>query len=43
MTVCEVMLSEEDMEKNLGEFTIGLNTVMSKQENGHTFHGFQRE
>lgn len=41
MTVCEVMLSEEDMGKNLGEFTIGLNTVMSKQENGRLFMAFK--
>ncbi len=41
MTICEVMLSEDDMKKNLGEFTVGLNTVMSKQENGHLFMAFK--
>ncbi len=41
VTVCEVMLSEEDVENNLGEFTIGLNTIMSKHENGRLFMAFK--
>ena len=41
VTVYEVMLSEEDMENNIGELTITFNTVMSVHDNGRLFMAFK--
>ena len=37
-----MLLSEEDMENNIGELTISFNTSMSEQENGRLFMGFKK-
>lgn len=42
VTVYEVLLSEEDMENNIGELTINLETVMSVHENGRMFMVFKK-
>ena len=42
VTVYEVLLSDEDMENNIGELTINLNTVMSTHENGRLFMSFKQ-
>lgn len=42
VTVYEVLLSEEDMENNIGELTINFNTIMSVQENGRLFMSFKK-
>ena len=42
VTVYEVLLSEEDMENNIGELTVNLNTVMSSHENGRMFMAFKK-
>ena len=42
VTVYEVLLSEEDMENNIGELTISFNTIMSEQENGRLFMAFKK-
>ena len=42
MTVYDVLLSEEDMENNIGELTVNLNTVMSSHENGRMFMAFKK-
>ncbi len=42
VTVYEVLLSEEDMENNIGELTINFNTIMSEQENGRLFMAFKK-
>ena len=42
VTVYEVLLSDEDMENNIGELTINLNTVMSTHENGRLFMAFKQ-
>ena len=42
VTVYEVLLSDEDMENNIGELTINLNTIMSVQENGRLFMAFKK-
>ena len=41
VTVYEVMLSDEDMDENIGELTVNLNTVMSNHENGRMFMAFK--
>ncbi len=41
VTVYEVLLSDEDMDNNLGELTVNLNTVMSTHENGRLFMVFK--
>lgn len=42
VTVYEVLLSEEDMDNNIGELTINLNTVMSYHDNGRMFMAFKQ-
>ena len=42
VTVYEVLLSDEDMENNIGELTINFNTIMSMQENGRLFMAFKK-
>lgn len=41
VTVYEVLLSDEDMEDNLGELTISLDSVMSRHENGRLFMAYK--
>ena len=41
VTVYEVLLSEEDLEDNLGEFSIGFHATMSECENGRLFMAFR--
>lgn len=41
VTVYEVLLSDEDMENNIGELTVKLNTVMSVHDNGRMFMAFR--
>lgn len=42
VTVYEVLLSDEDMENNIGELTIDLNTIMTSHENGRMFMAFKK-
>ena len=41
ITVYEVLLSDEDMNNNIGELTVDLNAVMSSHENGRMFMVFK--
>lgn len=41
VTVYEVLLSDHDMDENIGELTVTLNTVMSTHENGRLFMAFK--
>lgn len=41
ITVYEVMADDEFIDENLGEFTIGLNTIVSSHENGRMFMAFK--
>ena len=41
-TIYEVFLSEEDMEENIDEFTLGFHATMSEYENGRLFMIFRR-
>lgn len=41
VTVYEVLLSDEDMDDNIGELTTGFNTIMSVHENGRLFMSFK--
>lgn len=41
VTLYEVMLSEEDLEENIDEFTLGFHTTMSEYENGRLFMSFR--
>lgn len=41
VTVYEVLLSDSDMDDNIGELTVALNTVMSVHENGRLFMAFR--
>ena len=41
VTVYEVLLSEQEMDENIGELTITLNTVMSVHDNGRLFMAFK--
>ena len=41
VTVYEVLLSDEDMDENIGELTVDLNTVMSNHDNGRMFMAFK--
>lgn len=41
VTVYEVLLSDEDMDNNIGELTVDLNAVMSNHENGRMFMAFK--
>ncbi len=40
-TVYEVLLPEEEINNNIGEFTVGLQTIMSVHENGRLFMSFK--
>ena len=40
-TVYEVMLPEEEINNNIGEFTVGLQTIMSVHKNGRLFMSFK--
>lgn len=40
--VFEINLSEEEIEENLGEFIVGLNTVMTRHSNGRMFMAFKK-
>lgn len=42
VTVYEVLLSDADMNRNIGELTVNLNTVMSTHENGRLFMAFKQ-
>ena len=42
VTVYEVLLSEEDMDNNIGELTVNLNTVMSYHDTGRMFMAFKQ-
>lgn len=42
VTVYEVLLSEEDMDNNLGELTLNLNAIMSTHETGRLFMTFKK-
>lgn len=42
VTVYEVMLSEEDIDNNIGELTVNLNTIMSRHETGRLFMAFKK-
>ncbi|MDO4393964.1 MAG: hypothetical protein Q4C80_06080 [Bacillota bacterium] len=41
VTVYEVMLSDEDIDDNIGELTVTFNTVMSIHDNGRLFMAFK--
>ena len=41
VTVYEVLLSDDDMDNNIGELTVDLNAVMSTHENGRMFMAFK--
>ncbi len=41
VTVYEVLLDEENIENNLGELTIGFNSIMSRHETGRLFMSFK--
>lgn len=41
ITLYEVFLSEEELEENIGEFTLGFHTTMSEYENGRLFMSFR--
>ncbi|NLD19656.1 MAG: hypothetical protein GX663_05330 [Clostridiales bacterium] len=41
VTVYEVLLSDEDMENNIGELTLTFNTIMSYHDNGRLFMAFK--
>lgn len=41
VTVYEVLLSDEDMDNNIGELTVDLNAIMSNHENGRMFMAFK--
>ncbi|MDD6311229.1 MAG: hypothetical protein PUB09_04755 [Firmicutes bacterium] len=41
VTVYEVLLSDEDMDNNISELTVGLDTIMSEHENGTMFMAFK--
>lgn len=41
-TVYEVLLSEEEVEENIGEFTMLFHTIMSAQKNGRLFMSFRQ-
>lgn len=41
VTVYEVLLSDQDMDDNIGELTVTLNTVMSVHDNGRLFMAFK--
>ncbi|MGN0701678.1 MAG: hypothetical protein ACI4KL_00630 [Lentihominibacter sp.] len=40
--VFEINLSSEEIDDNLGEFTVGLNTVMTRHSNGRMFMAFKK-
>lgn len=42
VTVYEVLLSDEDMESNIGELTVNLDAIMSTHENGRMFMAFKK-
>ncbi len=42
VTVYEVLLSDDDMNDNIGELTLNLDTVMSLHENGRMFMAFKK-
>lgn len=41
VTVYEVLLSDKDMDENIGELTVNLDTIMSVHENGRMFMAFK--
>lgn len=41
-TVYEVLLSDEEIDRNLGEFTISFRTIMSRHQNGRLFMSFKQ-
>ncbi|MCI7146338.1 MAG: hypothetical protein MR991_07870 [Clostridiales bacterium] len=41
ITLYDVLLSEEEVEDNIGEFTIGFNAIMSRHEKGRMFMSFK--
>ena len=41
VTVYEVLLDEENIENNIGELTIGFNSIMSRHETGRLFMAFK--
>lgn len=41
VTVYEVLLSDEDIDDNIGELTLNLNAIMSTHENGRMFMAFK--
>lgn len=41
VTVYEVLLSDEDIDDNVGELTLNLNAIMSTHENGRMFMAFK--
>ncbi|MDD4199769.1 MAG: hypothetical protein PHS19_00105 [Eubacteriales bacterium] len=42
ISVYEVMVDEDVLEENLGEFTLGLNTIMTEHESGRMFMAFKK-
>lgn len=40
--VYEFILDEDEIEENLGEFIVGLNTIMTKHSNGRLFMAFKK-
>ena len=42
ITVYEVLLSDDDMDNNIGELTVNLDTIMSTHENGRMFMAFKK-
>ena len=41
-TVYEVLVDDEVLDENLGEFTLGLNTIMTEHENGRLFMAYKK-
>ena len=41
-TVFEVLVDDDVLDDNLGEFTLGLNTIMTEHENGRLFMAFKK-
>ena len=41
-TVYEVLVDDDVLDENLGEFTLGLNTIMTEHDNGRMFMAFKK-
>lgn len=41
-TVFEVLVDDDVLDENLGEFTLGLNTIMTEHDNGRMFMAFKK-